>query len=311
LLSEPVQAAPAALQFGEYRNLPWLIRTVAITQLPSVSTLVTLRGVAGGKAGRTPFIGFGDPVFSKQQAQAATANATVATRGVALRSAPLKRDGVDSTELAQLPRLPDTADEIRDIARALKADMKADVLLGAAANEQAVKSADLAAHRVIAFATHGLVPGDLNGLDQPALALSAPDVANIEGDGLLTMNEVLALKLDADWVVLSACNTATGDGAGSEAVSGLGRAFFFAGARALLVSNWPVETTSARAITTGLFQRQADQPQLSRAEALRETLLALIDGPGYVDARTKQAVFSYAHPLFWAPFSLVGDGARR
>ena len=179
------------------------------------------------------------------------------------------------------------------------------MFVGAAANERAVETMALADRRVIAFATHGLVPGDLNGLTEPALALSAPQLSGGEGDGLLTMGEVLGLKLNADWVVLSACNTAAGDGAGAEAVSGLGRAFFYAGARALLVSNWPVETTSARLLTTDLFRRQADDPQLGRAEALRRAELALIDGAG--DA-ARNTAFSYAHPIFWAPFSLVGDG---
>jgi len=108
--------------------------------------------------------------------------------------------------------------------------------------------------------------------------------------------------------VLSACNTAAGDGAGAEAVSGLGRAFFYAGARALLVSNWPVETSSARRLTTDLFRRQAEHPTLSRAEALRQAELGLIDSDGMVDPATKKVAFSYAHPIFWAPFSLVGDG---
>jgi CHAT domain-containing protein len=160
----------------------------------------------------------------------------------------------------------------------------------------------------LAFATHGLVPGDLNGLLQPALALSSPLVAGGTDDGLLTMGEILGLKLNADWVVLSACNTGSGDGAGAEAVSGLGRAFFYAGTRALLVSNWPVETTSARALTTDLFRRQAEDPSTSRAEALRQTMIGLIDGPGSVDPKTGITGFSYAHPLFWAPFSLIGDG---
>src|SRR5690606_2616099 len=147
-------------------------------------------------------------------------------------------------------RLPDTADEVRSIAVALRADPVADVFLGEAANEQRVKSMPLADRKVVMFATHGLVPGDLNGLHQPALALSSPRLAGNDGDGLLTMEEILGLKLNAEWVVLSACNTATGEGAGAEAVSGLGRAFFYAGTRTLLVSNWPVETTSARALTT-------------------------------------------------------------
>ena len=197
---------------------------------------------------------------------------------------------------------------MRGIALAMNADLTRDVFTGARANEKTVKTLDLAGYRVIAFATHGLVPGDLDGLTQPALALSAPEVADVDGDGLLTMEEILALRLNADWVVLSACNTASGKGAGSEAVSGLGRAFFYAGARALLVSNWPVETTSARELTTDLFRRQQANPRLTRAKALQETMKALIDSPGFVDPRTSKVVFSYAHPIFWAPFTLVGDG---
>ena len=73
-----------------------------------------------------------------------------------------------------------------------------------------VENSDLSRYRIVAFATHGLVPGDLDGLQQPALALSAPDVAGVAGDGLLTMDKILGLKLDADWVVLSACNTGAG-----------------------------------------------------------------------------------------------------
>jgi CHAT domain-containing protein len=146
---------------------------------------------------------------------------------------PTFRSVANSSTLAQLSRLPDTAQEIREIARTLKADQATDVFLGERASERTVKTMNLADRRVIAFATHGLVPGDLNGLEEPAPALSAPEVANDDGDGLLTMGEILGLKLDADWVVLSACNSAAGNGAGTEAISGLGRAFFYAGDRSL------------------------------------------------------------------------------
>jgi CHAT domain-containing protein len=166
---------------------------------------------------------------------------------------------------------------------------------------------NLADRRVIAFASHALVPGDLDGLDQPAIALSAPSITGDNEDGLLTMGEVLGLRLNAAWVVLSACNTAAGEDTGAEAVTGLGRAFFYAGTRALLVSNWPVETTSAKTLTTELFQRQAANPKLNRAEALNYTMLQLIDKLSYMDNKGR-VVFSYAHPIFWAPFSLVGDG---
>jgi CHAT domain-containing protein len=207
-----------------------------------------------------------------------------------------------------LPRLPDTAEEIRGIALAMQADLTRDVFLGPQANEQTIKTLELSGYRVLAFATHGLVPGDLDGLVQPALALSAPEVAQVEGDGLLTMEEILGLRLDADWIVLSACNTASAQGTGAEAVSGLGRAFFYAGARALLVSNWPVETTSARTLTTDLFRRQQAQPTLTRAQALQQTMNWLMDEAGFIDPKTKTVAFSYAHPIFWAPFTLVGDG---
>jgi len=293
-----------------------------VTQLPSVASLTVLRNAPPAQSVRRPFVGFGDPWFSVQQAaealnqgggqamiQPPAGGGTVALRGMrlTLRSIP-KTETVNSAQLGMLPRLPETAGELQEVALALKADPKADVFLGERASLQIVKTMKLDDRRVVMFATHGLVPDDLDGLDEPALALSAPQVVHSGGNGLLTMTAIFGLKLNADWVVLSACNTAAGNGAGAEAVSGLGLAFFYAGTRAVLVSNWPVETTSARALTTDLFQREAADPGLTRAEALRRAELDLIDGPGaVVDGRT---LFSYAHPIFWAPFSLVGDGGR-
>src|SRR5581483_3237947 len=169
--------------------------------------------------------------------------------------------------------------------------------LGKEANEQAIRQTDLSRYRVVMFATHGLVPGELDGLEQPALALTAPDVAGADGNGLLTMDKILALKLDADWVVLSACNTGTGAGAGAEAASGLGRAFFYAGTRAVLVTNWSVHSQSARDLVTDLFARQRADAALSRSEALRQAMMALLDGKGFTDD-IGQTLFTYGHPLF-------------
>jgi CHAT domain-containing protein len=305
----PSERAPL---FSNYRAIPWLVRTHAVTVVPSVATLVALRALPPAQAKRRPFVGFGDPYFSPDHARQASAERVAVTPshpGLTLRDVAVS-PGADAQEsrLARLPRLPDTAEEIRAIARALGADPARDVFLGLAANERNVRTLDLGRYRVIAFATHGLVPGDIDGLTQPALALTAPEVAGVEGDGLLTMEKILALRLDAEWVVLSACNTANAAGAGAEAISGLGRAFFYAGARALLVTLWPVETTSAMALTTGLFRRQAADPTLTRAKALQQTINALIDDGGLLDPSTGRMVFSYAHPLFWAPFTLVGDG---
>jgi CHAT domain-containing protein len=304
--------------FSSYRNVPWLARTHAVTLVPSISALLTLRKLPLGSSSRQQLIGFGDPLFSQEQAdeakkddatvQVQVADAANVTRGVPLkrRNSP-KLDGVDSVQLAQLPRLPDTREELKSIALALQADPTKVLNLGKDANEKNVKTADLSNFKIIAFATHGLVPGELDGLTQPALALSAPIVADSDGDGLLTMEEILSLKLNADWVVLSACNTGAGAVAGAEAASGLGRAFFYAGTRALLVTNWSVHSQSARQLMTDLFKRQADDPKLTRGEAMRQAMMALVDGPGYVGADGKTE-FTYAHPLFWAPYSIIGDG---
>ncbi|WP_256438217.1 CHAT domain-containing protein [Tardiphaga alba] len=101
-----------------------------------------------------------------------------------------------------------------------------------------------------------------------------------------------------------------GAGAGAEAASGLGRAFFYAGTRALLVTNWSVHSQSARELMADLFKRQADDTTLARGEAQRQAMMALADGPGYLNAEGKTE-FSYAHPLFWAPYTIIGDGGAR
>ncbi|MGE0039133.1 MAG: CHAT domain-containing protein, partial [Xanthobacteraceae bacterium] len=260
-------------RFSGYRNVPWLARTHAVAVVPSAAAFKTLRQIPAGSDKREQFIGFGDPVFGKEQnvkVASSEPQDSVPAEVTTMRGAPLKRrsspklEGVDSAELSLLPALPDTADELKSIALALEADPSKVLRLGKQANEQSVKNEDLSRFRTIVFATHGLVPGELNGLTQPALALSAPDVAGVEGDGLLTMEEILGLKLDADWVVLSACNTGAGAGAGAEAASGLGRAFFYAGTRALLVTNWSVHSQSARDLTTDLFRRQTADSNLSR-----------------------------------------------
>jgi CHAT domain-containing protein len=320
LPTEPARADPNDDPlFSSYRKVPWLARTHAVTLVPSLSALLTLRKLPAGPASRQQMIGFGDPLFSKDQAdEAATddepvkvANASNVTRGMPLkrRNGP-KVDGIDSLQLSQLPRLPDTALELKSIALTMQADPAKVLNLGKDANEKNVKTTDLSKFKVIAFATHGLVPGELDGLTQPALALTAPAVVDGDGDGLLTMEEILALKLDADWVVLSACNTGAGAVAGAEAASGLGRAFFYAGTRALLVTNWSVHSQSARELITDLFARQAADPKLSRGGALQQAMMALVDGPGYVGADGKTE-FAYAHPLFWAPYSIIGDSGAR
>jgi CHAT domain-containing protein/tetratricopeptide (TPR) repeat protein len=300
--------------FTAYRNVQWLARTHAVVAMPSAGALRTLRNVAAPSMQREQIVGFGDPYFSVEQATEARSAERVSIAAEAMRGARVKRRAsigtgqLRSTSLGALPRLEDTGDELKAIASALQADPSKVLYLGKDANEKVVKSIDLTRYRVVVFATHGLVPGDLDGLTQPALALTAPEVADIDGDGLLTVDEILALRLNAEWVVLSACNTAAGAGQGAEALSGLGRAFFYAGSRALLVTNWPVDSASARELVTGVFRRQAENPQLSRAELLRQSMLAVLESSERKN-EAGETIYTYAHPLFWAPYSIMGDGS--
>ncbi len=292
LLSLPlgllVTKPPASPQSADSAATAWLAREMAISVLPSVTSLVDLRAVATASRAPQPFLGFGDPAFSGEAG---------ATRAVqAVLDVCRKGEGIDLELLRGLPRLRETGRELAGIAQTLGAGADS-VVLGAQVTKPAIKRIDLSQYRVIAFATHGLLPGELRCQAEPALALTPPATITPDDNGLLDASDVAQLRLDADWVVLSACNTAGPDGKLSgESLSGLARAFFYAGARTLLVSHWAVASRPTVALTTGLFRAYMQQPDRGRAEALRQAQLTLANDP------------ATAHPVFWAPFVVVGDG---
>lgn len=304
LLTEPYTAQPGKLLFEDMAQAPWLIKQWSVSQLPSALALSALRSQGNRRAASRPFLGVGDPVFTSADASAVAANKTQQRTGV--RAASVAPGGIDLAppiDFSLLPALPDTAQEISEVAGILSADTGRDVYLQKRASEAQVKAMNLVDYRVLMFATHGLMSGEMPGVFQPALALSNPNITGESEDGMLTMEEILSLKLNADWVVLSACNTAAADGQSSESVSGLGRAFFYAGAKALLVTQWSVETESARMLTTQTFKQMTGRTNLSRAVALQQSVLQLMQ------SKTKD--FSYAHPMFWAPYTIIGDGGAQ
>src|SRR5262249_28879357 len=155
------------------------------------------------------------------------------------------------------------------------------------------------------FATHGLVAGNLRGLAEPALLLTPPADPDAKDEGLLTASKVTELVLNADWVVMSACNTAAGDADSVEALSRLARGIFYAGGRALLVSHWPVYSRAGVELPTGSFAALRDERGIGRAEALRRAMQRIVEADAVDPA---DAARSLAHPAFWAPFVVVGEG---
>jgi CHAT domain-containing protein len=250
---------------------------------------VTLRGGAGGSTAPNPYVGFGD-------FQPAT-NAQLA------RSFPPERCGEDARLAAGLGRLPGTRLEV-ETARQLAGASPNDVKMGRAFTGEALKGAHLDQYRVVHLATHALLPAELTCMQEPSILVSLSNNATDAASGFIPASEVLNIKLNADLVVLSACNTGGPGGAeGGEALSGLARAFFYAGARGLMVTHWQLDDSAGAFTVAETLRRQIRGA--STAAALRGAQVALLDA-----AKSGDLPEDFAHPFYWAPFALIGDGRR-
>ncbi len=287
---------PLPKDLASYAALSWLAKSYPLTILPSASALRLLRQhVVARTSQGEPFLGFGDPVLLGKGNR--RGGKMLATRGM--------RVAVDS--LHALDRLPGTREEVLTVANVLHVNPETSVFLGHRATEAEVHrlnhSGRLGQAKVLLFATHGLLAGEVQGVTQPSLVLTPPTVPTDDNDGLLSMEDVLQLRLpNTDWVILSACNTAGGDGSG-ESLSGLARAFFFAGAKGLLVSQWSVDDRATQELMTQIFRRYGATRSVPPAEALQQGMLALLQL-----SNTSPGRAYFAHPFAWASFFLVGDG---
>jgi CHAT domain-containing protein len=278
----------------------WLQARFAIVQLPSLQALQAIRRKRPSQPGaQKAFAGFGDPVLEGPNRLGDKPPAS--SRGGQVRLIRSAGGGtiVSPADLKALDPLPGTATELTKLAQAFGRE-QSEVYLREKATEPTVRNTDLNRFKVVAFATHGLLAGAISGVQEPGLVLTPPASATENDDGFLAASEVAQLRLSADWVILSACDTAGGDaGPESEALSGLARAFFYAGASSLLASHWPVRDDVAAQVTVEAILKQQQNQSLTRAKALQLAITAI---------RTDPNDKSRAHPAAWAPFTLVGEG---
>jgi CHAT domain-containing protein/tetratricopeptide (TPR) repeat protein len=327
------KAPPTAIpgRLADYRQATWLGAEQPITVLPSVASLKALRLFAKSSQASKSYLGIGNPLidgpqndvrwgahYRSQAVLARTKRCAMApvsqqiTSARAPRSTPafasLFRGARADIEHVRLwTPLPETADELCEVGRRLGVP-ESDILLGSHATEGKIKELSeqgrLANYAIVHFATHGALTGQVQGAAEPGLILTPPEKGTNEpralerDDGFLTASEIATLKLDADWVILSACNTAGAENENAEALSGMARAFFYAGARTLLISHWEVGSDAAVKLTTQAFAQLTIAPNIGRAEAMRISMRNLI----------RHGTLAEAHPSMWAPFVIVGEG---
>jgi len=295
---------------GEYATLHFLIDAYTITYLPSASVLRSLRKYEKPGYGEwlKPLIALADPVFSLDELNLGEGGVTedegMEQKGISQETKLAKEVLIRSTGGATLKRLKESAQEAEAIAEEVKGE-KEDIYLRERASEKNIHTAELKKARYLLFSTHGFLGGDFSGVAEPSLALTL--VNNPPGiDGFLTMSEVLGLDLNAEVVVLSACNTyGRAEKAGrGEGFVGLARSFMYAGTKSVLLTHWSVESQAARDLMVDTFKKMKKE---ARSKALRDSKLwmrsIIRDSPG-----TPNGKLSLSHPFFWAPFVLVGEG---
>lgn len=307
LSSIPLQVLVTKDPAGKgYREVDWLVKSYAVTNVPSIFSFKSQRTTVPPSRAPKTMIAFGDPVYDQNLAQKGKQAPVIniAQRGItSFYRGELADFSLIGRSLAREP-LPGTRREVLAVAKSVNASAR-DLYLGLSASPATVRNANLTDYRIVYFATHALVAGDIEKFikakAEPAIALTFPKNPTRKNNGLLFASDVAQLKMDADWTVLSACNTAAGDSVGAEALSGLARAFIYAGSRSLLVSHWQVDDRRTARLMTNLFGIVQANPTLSHGEALQQAELRLLGS-----ARSDED----ANPRLWAPFVVIGEPAK-
>ena len=300
---------------ADFAKVPWLIKRFAVAQAPSLFAWAATAKTRARSRG-TGLAAWADPDFSGLgQSEAALSRAAASDeRGIRLLepdtenngllskllNKPIPKAALDLNSLSKLRRLHGTRREVDSISSLLGDSVKKDLLFGMAATRSSVlrhsESGALGERNIVVFATHGLAPADVVGLYQPSLVFAKEGASPQQQ--LLKLEDVLGLRLNADWVILSACNTGSADKQGGDPLSGLARGFLFAGARGMLITHWNVSDNSAAHITSASIARFAQQKGMSRSKALQRTAIDMIEG--------NAGGGKWTHPYHWAAYTFVG-----
>jgi len=294
---------PTATTAAQLGALAFLVDRFAIAVLPDLSMFPQMRKMHTKTAARLragSFLGVGAPGLSADEVEGARrARSDDLARGLTGEAPGLTRQA-----LADLPKLPESADELKALAALFPAG-NSTLRLGPAADEHGIIGDELQEYGTIAFATHGFLTDEIKDVHEPSLMLALDPNATDRFDGILTASEIARLSLSADLVILSACNTAGTDGRPhGDTFTGLTQAFFNAGARNVMVSQWPVMSGAAVQLSVGTVERALNRKELefsrpTLARSLQLAMQALRKGAGNA---------LEAHPAYWGPFVIAGDG---
>jgi CHAT domain-containing protein len=275
----------------------YALLTTPTSYFPSAGAFRLLREIVRTKREwPDQFFGLADPVVSTDDPRYSSASIlstveVLGTQSTGKPNQPVVRSQLSVHDLKTrgyvFRRLPNTETEVRHIAALFPTT--ATVRTGADARKLELLQTDLGRFKFVHFATHGFFPVE-PGIREPALVLSYD--GEDEGRMMLTLSEILQLKLHSEMVVLSACNTGSGRVTRAEGVASLGTAFLAAGASSVTVSLWKVEDQS----TSALMQ-----------EFYRNLLKGMSKNSALAAARSTLFAQGHTNPFFWAPFVLTGE----
>ena len=274
-------------KFNEDFEERYLIEDYNIKYLPNIDTFMNLeRSNKTRITSASKFLGVGDPKFLNNIVKGPSSDEEISfLRGGFIKDTKVINERYDE--------LPFTGKELKEIGEIFN---NSSLLTREKASEKNIKDLNLKDYDVISFATHAEVFGSFKDFNEPFLVLSPPKKSSQNDDGLLTTSEISELDLNAELVILSACNTSSKSNKYAAGFSGLINSFFAAGSKSVIATHWPVEDEAGYLLMSETMKKVI-KSDLSISKALQNTKIEFIKGK-YGE--------KFKKPLFWAPYVYVG-----